>query len=159
MTSYIPSLLVPDSALSVAGLTAYIQALLEQDSHLRQVWVTGEVSSASRYRRGLFFTLQDPDAQAAIKAFEQVVQINPQNLDALINLGLAFADLKNDREAMRWYRKAAEQGDATAQYNIGLLYDEGLGVQKNGEEARKWIQKAADQGYLSAKEWLKRHPR
>ncbi len=66
MTSYLPSLLVPDTALSVAGLTAYIQAVLEQDIQLRQVWVTGEVSSATRYRSGLFFTLQDPDAKAAI---------------------------------------------------------------------------------------------
>ncbi|NJN58154.1 MAG: exodeoxyribonuclease VII large subunit, partial [Leptolyngbyaceae cyanobacterium SL_5_9] len=66
MTFNLPHLLVPDTALSVAGLTAYIQELLEQDSQLRQVWVTGEVSSASRYRSGLFFTLQDPDAKAAI---------------------------------------------------------------------------------------------
>jgi exodeoxyribonuclease VII large subunit len=66
MTYHLPNLLVPDTALSVAGLTAYIQALLEQDDQLRQVWVTGEVSSASRYRSGLFFTLQDPDAKAAI---------------------------------------------------------------------------------------------
>jgi exodeoxyribonuclease VII large subunit len=50
----------------VAGLTSYIQDLLEQDDQLQQIWVTGEVSSASRYRSGLFFTLQDPDAQAAI---------------------------------------------------------------------------------------------
>lgn len=61
-----PSSIVPDSALSVGGLTAYIQRLLEQDDQLRQVWVTGEVSSASRYRSGLFFTLQDPDAKASI---------------------------------------------------------------------------------------------
>ncbi|NJO43981.1 MAG: exodeoxyribonuclease VII large subunit [Cyanobacteria bacterium CRU_2_1] len=66
MTSHFPNLLVPDTALSVAGLTEYIQALLEQDEQLRQIWVTGEVSSATRYRSGLFFTLQDPDAQAAI---------------------------------------------------------------------------------------------
>ncbi|MBC7972293.1 MAG: exodeoxyribonuclease VII large subunit [Verrucomicrobia bacterium] len=66
MTPSLPHLLVPDTALSVAGLTAYIQALLEQDAHLSQVWLTGEVSSATRYRSGLFFTLQDPDAKAAI---------------------------------------------------------------------------------------------
>lgn len=66
MTSNLPSLLVPDSALSVAGLTAYIQLLLEQDNRLKQVWVTGEVSSATQYRSGLFFTLQDPDSKAAI---------------------------------------------------------------------------------------------
>ncbi len=66
MTPSLPHLLLPDTALSVAGLTAYIQALLEQDAHLSQVWLTGEVSSATRYRSGLFFTLQDPDAKAAI---------------------------------------------------------------------------------------------
>ncbi len=66
MTSKSASQMVADSALSVAGLTAYIQLLIEQDDHLRQVWVTGEVSSASQYPSGLFFTLQDPDAKAAI---------------------------------------------------------------------------------------------
>ena len=67
MTSKLPNLLVPDTALSVAGLTAYIQALIEQDDQLRQVWLTGEVSSATQYRSGLFFTLQDPDAKVAIQ--------------------------------------------------------------------------------------------
>ena len=66
MASYFPTLLIPDTALSVAGLTAHIQELLEQDDQLRQIWVTGEVSSASHYRSGLFFTLQDPDEKAAI---------------------------------------------------------------------------------------------
>ena len=61
-----PSLFIPDSALSVAGLTDYIQDLLEQDDHLHQVWVTGEVSSAAHHRSGLFFTLQDPEARAAL---------------------------------------------------------------------------------------------
>jgi exodeoxyribonuclease VII large subunit len=66
MTSNLENLLIPEVALSVAGLTTYIQELLEQDDNLRQVWVTGEVSSATRYRSGLFFTLQDPDEKAAI---------------------------------------------------------------------------------------------
>lgn len=66
MNSYISNFLVPDTALSVAGLTAYIQVLLEQDNQLRQVWVTGEVSSSNRHRSGLFFKLQDPDANATI---------------------------------------------------------------------------------------------
>ena len=66
MTSYLQDILAPEMALSVAGLKAYIQLLLEQDDQLRQIWVTGEVSSATRYRSGLFFTLQDPDEKAAI---------------------------------------------------------------------------------------------
>ena len=66
MFSQHPSVSIPEMALSVAGLTTYIQSLLEDDAHLQQVWVTGEVSSVNHHPKGLFFTLQDPDAKAAI---------------------------------------------------------------------------------------------
>ncbi|NER79968.1 MAG: exodeoxyribonuclease VII large subunit [Leptolyngbya sp. SIO1D8] len=59
---------VPDEALSVAGVTAYIQSLLEQDAYLHRVWVTGEVSSANERNGHFFFTLQEPDGSASIKA-------------------------------------------------------------------------------------------
>lgn len=66
---------IPDSALSIAGLTDYIQLLLESDSVLRQVWVTGEVSSANNHRAGLFFTLKDTDGNASIKCITWKSQI------------------------------------------------------------------------------------
>jgi C-terminal peptidase prc len=53
---------------------------------------------------------------------------------------------KNLPEAVKWYRKAAEQGDARAQVNLGLCYYNGYGVQKNRTEAVKWYRKAAEQG-------------
>jgi uncharacterized protein len=58
---------------------------------------------------------------------------------------------------MRRYRKAADQGDAVAQANIGLLYQNGLGVPRDPGEARAWIQKAAAAGYEPAKKWLAAH--
>ncbi|WP_315788597.1 exodeoxyribonuclease VII large subunit [Fischerella sp. JS2] len=67
MTADFTDFLIPDTAVSVAGLTDYIRLLLEQDEQLRQIWVIGEVSSANNHRSGLFFTLQDPDSPAAIK--------------------------------------------------------------------------------------------
>jgi exodeoxyribonuclease VII large subunit len=67
MTLDLPDSLILDTALSVSGLTDYIRLLLEQDEQLRQVWVTGEVSSTNNHRSGLFFTLQDPDRPAGIK--------------------------------------------------------------------------------------------
>ena len=67
MTFDLSDSLILDTALSVSGLTDYIRLLLEQDEQLRQVWVTGEVSSANHHRSGLFFTLQDPDRTAGIK--------------------------------------------------------------------------------------------
>ena len=84
--------LVPEIALSVGGLTIYIQELLEQDEQLRQVWVTGEVSSANRHRSGMFFTLQDPDSKASIQCvvwnsqLDKLVQL-PVSGDQLIVLG------------------------------------------------------------------------
>ncbi len=67
MTFDLPRTSIPDTAVSVAGLTEYIQSLLEENEILRQVWVTGEVSSANNHRVGLFFTLQDPGGGASIK--------------------------------------------------------------------------------------------
>lgn len=84
--------LVTDTAISVAGLTAYIQALLEEDPQLRQVWVIGEVSSANDHPKGLFFTLQDIEGKAAINCvvwhsqIDKLAQI-PQRGEQLIVLG------------------------------------------------------------------------
>ena len=44
----------------------------------------------------------------------------------------------------------AEQGLATAQYNLGIMYADGLGVPENDSEAAKWYRKAADQGDAEA---------
>jgi hypothetical protein len=53
-------------------------------------------------------------------------------------------------EAVKWYRKAAEQGDAKAQFNLGAAYKSGEGVQQDYAEAEKWYRKAAEQGYAGA---------
>jgi TPR repeat protein len=60
-------------------------------------------------------------------------------------------------EAMRWFRKAADQGDALAQNNIGWMYAKGQGVPRDLSEARAWIQRAAAGGYEDAKQWLAAH--
>ncbi|HCN07703.1 MAG TPA: hypothetical protein DIT01_07195, partial [Lentisphaeria bacterium] len=53
-------------------------------------------------------------------------------------------------EAVKWCRKAAEQGDAAAQLNLGKMYATGLGVPEDDAEAFKWFRKAAEQGYADA---------
>jgi Sel1 repeat len=46
--------------------------------------------------------------------------------------------------ALRILRPLADQGDAQAQYNLGVLYDNGLGVPQDDAEAMKWYRKAAE---------------
>jgi TPR repeat protein len=44
----------------------------------------------------------------------------------------------------------AELGDAEAQFNIGVMYDEGAGVQQDLAKAAEWYKKAAEQGFVDA---------
>jgi Caspase domain/Sel1 repeat len=57
---------------------------------------------------------------------------------------------KDYTEAMRRYRKAADQGNVYAQTSIGVLYEKGSGVTQDYAEAMRWYRKAADQGYAQA---------
>ncbi len=47
--------------------------------------------------------------------------------------------------ALREWRPFAEQGNATAQYHLGIMYDNGLGVPQDFAEAVKWYRLAAEQ--------------
>ena len=53
-------------------------------------------------------------------------------------------------ESLKWYRKAAEQGFAEAQYNLGASYYHGDGVPKDDVEAYAWLSVAAAGGDLDA---------
>ena len=52
-------------------------------------------------------------------------------------------------EAVKWYRKAAEQESVNGQMNLGVMYQYGYGVSQDYAEAVKWYRKAAEQGYAS----------
>ena len=67
--------------------------------------------------------------------------------------GAAYEDaLKKDSkrkrlaQSVQWYRQAADQGDADAQFCLGFAYKKGQGVQQSDEGAVQWYRKAADQG-------------
>ena len=57
---------------------------------------------------------------------------------------------KDMKEAVKWYRKAAEQGEAEAQYQLGISLLNGKGTAKNPKEAADWFEKAAEQDNLDA---------
>ena len=64
---------------------------------------------------------------------------------------------QNYTEAMKWYLKAAEQGNSEAQYRLGYCYEyRSIGGAKNLSEAISWYLKSAEQGNDEAKKALKR---
>ena len=85
-------------------------------------------------------------------------------------------------QALKWYRKAAGQGLARAQYNLGWMYEKGQGVAQDDVQAYMWFNLAAaqrDEGaaehrdklaqsmtpdqvaeaQILAREWTEKHPK
>ena len=63
--------------------------------------------------------------------------------------GLAVVGL-SAQDNLDAVRQAADQGDAEAQYNLGIMYNNGEGVPKDDAEAVRWFLLAAEQGHASA---------
>ena len=55
------------------------------------------------------------------------------------------------KKAFEWYEKAAEQGFAGAQYNLGAMYEVGQGVDQSDSMAMRWYEDAAAQGHKNAR--------
>ena len=74
----------------------------------------------------------------------------PLNAGADIDKGKAAVEAGDYATAAQKFKKAAEQGDADAQYNLGSMYFRGDGVEQDYVEAVKWYTLAAEQGYARA---------
>ncbi len=57
-------------------------------------------------------------------------------------------------QAFEWYRKAAKQGNAKAQNNLGIFYTAGGGVTNDPVQAVEWHRRAAEQGIANAQHLL-----
>ncbi len=73
----------------------------------------------------------------------------PANAGSLDD-GVAAYQRGDYAAALRLWQPLAEQGDADAQYNLGVMYDNGRGVRQDDGEAVKWYRKAAEQGVADA---------
>ena len=61
---------------------------------------------------------------------------------------------KDYKEAFRLWLPLAEQGDAFAQSNLGVMYEIGSGVSQDDKEAVRWYRLSAEQGYATAQFFL-----
>lgn len=98
----------------------------------------------------------------SLSADELIALANNGDVEAMDTLGAAYEDGEDDEdcgilgieknleEAVKWYRKAAEQGYAPAQDSLGDCHHFGHGVDVDYVEAVKWYRKAAEQGYRFA---------
>lgn len=62
----------------------------------------------------------------------------------------AAANAGDYPRAIELWTEMANGGDAVAQFNLGVVHDEGLGIDQDSRAARAWWQKASDQGLPAA---------
>jgi len=99
-----------------------------------------------------------------LKAKVPVVRLPAAAFSAIVSLWLGFvtpvaagydegaaAFIRGDYElAWQEWRALGERGHQSAQYNLGVLYSIGLGVDQNDIEASRWFRRAADRGLPAA---------
>lgn len=103
----------------------------------------------------------DQDTNKALELCSQLA--DEGNADALYGMeDYAYAFYAGTKDgidinfetAFKYYLKLTDYGNERAMYNIGLLYEYGLGVSKDHEKAVEWLNKALDAGYTPAKDIL-----
>jgi len=156
---------IPDESYQSIALASIAVALGNAGSREQALAIASEIDYSQRRTLALFQILTEPDASGLLledgmAAYERADYSTAVSiLRPLAHRGVADAQTQlgrmylrehgfalDDTEALRWFRRAAEQEDAAAQSNIGAMYAEGRGVRQDFEESVRWYRKAADQG-------------
>lgn len=121
----------------------------------------------AQYYLGLCYEGVDPTYDEIAEIYSNHASSIDQMIDAGDHIAKGYKDIyqfqkskdhskiaENYRRAVYWYTKAAKQGYADAQYQLGLCYYEGRGVKQNYKKAVEWWLKAAELNHSSAQSRL-----
>ena len=89
-------------------------------------------------------------SEQGLESAAELLKLLKAAKDHPFDLGFACLATEDFVQAARFFRIAAAQGDAKAQFNLALFYQQGLGVEQNGSEAFHWYHEAAEQGVAEA---------
>ena len=90
-------------------------------------------------------TQLDEEVERALAAAR--VKANAGDVVAQFSLGsMLYYGANDTAQAVDWFRKAAAQNYAPAEFQMGLLYDFGFGVGQSDSEALVWYRRAAEHG-------------
>jgi TPR repeat protein len=111
--------------------------------------VTNPGSSKSEIEQEIQRAINLYDNKNYTEAFV-LLKKNDDNPQTWNYLGYAYRNgrgvIKDLSEAVRWYRKSAEQGSDNGQASLGSMYINGQGVTKDFSEGIRWYRKSAEQG-------------
>lgn len=94
---------------------------------------------------------QRGDFETAAKLYEEAAKHGERLAEFNFAMTLFRGEAPGSKSsALKWLRKAAEQGLPQAQYNLGLLYENGEGLPRSQADATTWFRLAAGQGHTDA---------
>jgi uncharacterized protein len=116
------------------------------------MWVVVAATSASAGADDEFRTgeraFKTGDLVAATTSLRRAAEAG--HTKAQVLLGDILDASEFDAEALAWYRRAAQQGDADGEFGVGSMYLAGEGVKQDHEQAYAWIQRAAEKKHTRA---------
>lgn len=112
-------------ALLKQDIASYLKKYGTSDDKYREVFQLGE-----KYANYKISLTQIQEAKKGVEV-------------AMLDLASAYYDIAGYTQAMEWYKKAADKGNAFAAFKIGALYDYGEGVKKDYQAAMDWYKIAA----------------
>ena len=97
------------------------------------------------------------DYDSAEKNYKKAIELNPNDGRNYEDYAILLNYIRKDNEtaeinykkAIEWWEKAAAQGHAYSQYNIGNMYYGGYGVKQNYKKAKELFGIACDGGFQS----------
>ena len=76
--------------------------------------------------------------------------VEKKRAEKFLEKGNTTFEARKFESAVQYYTRAAELGNAEAQYKLGCCYETGIGVEQNLKEAEFWFRQSADQGMAQA---------
>jgi tetratricopeptide (TPR) repeat protein len=124
---------------------------LEEEYDLKPVTAADIVNTLALVLRGDTTVTVSPSFEAPAAPVQPApTPEKAEDAQTLTKKGLDAHDHGDFAEAVKYFGKAAEQGYAAAQNNLGYCYYFGEGVAQDYAKAVEWYRKAADQGYEQA---------
>ncbi len=95
-------------------------------------------------------TFRTPLVSVLLLSFVLAGNVYAETVKEKFDRAVQYTEQQNYQAAIPIFKELAEQGYASAQNNLGFMYNNGYGVSQDYHHAVKWYQKAAEQGYVSA---------
>jgi TPR repeat protein len=127
----------------------------------KEIWLElmAKGNKTAKENFDLFFDKSSVESESNTAIRELREKAERGDTGAQVTIGNAYlmgsdGVTQNYEEAVKWFRKAAAVGHASAQNNLGTCYSSGLGVTQSYTKAAEWYRKAAEQGNAGAQNCL-----